>query len=438
MSSKGLSQWQRSAARYLTGGMSSSFRANQFTGEPMYAVSAGGPRFRDVTGKEYIDFFMCHGAVLLGHDQPAVKQAVIQSLEKGFYAGLDSEDTIEFARKVCEAVPAAEQIRFVNSGSEGTLLALRLARGHSGRDLIVRIDGHFHGGHDYLLANNLAAKVDYDNEGRGFSRVIGRTAGVPELLDSLAVTVPWNNLGVLEKALREHGDRIAGIIMNVIDYNNGCFLTSVDYLSGVRDLADKHNVVLIFDEVLSGFKTGLSCGQGYYGVTPDICVLGKALTNDVPLCVVAGSTKIMQKIMDPVDPVIAGGTFSGNQLGIAAGNAVLEILAQPDFYPTFLHRARTFYEQLQSLIDSYSFPAWVQGLGAGFHVFVGTREPVLSYADLARVDREMTKRFFRTCIEKGLYFHTDFTVSAAHDEATLGAALERFEDVITSVLSSAV
>ncbi len=124
MSGKELSQWQRSAARYLTGGMSSSFRANQFTGEPMYAVSAAGPRFRDVTGKEYIDFFMCHGAVLLGHDQPAVKQAVIQSLEKGFYAGLDSEDTIEFARKVCEAVPAAEQIRFVNSGSEGGICAV--------------------------------------------------------------------------------------------------------------------------------------------------------------------------------------------------------------------------------------------------------------------------------------------------------------------------
>ncbi|RLC36209.1 MAG: aspartate aminotransferase family protein, partial [Candidatus Nealsonbacteria bacterium] len=326
MTQKNLKEWQLKASMYITGGMSSSFRANQFTGVPMYAEKADGARFVDLSGKEYIDFFMCHGTVLLGHNHPEVKQALIYALEKGFFAGIDSPETIAFAEKVCRVVPAAEEIRFVNSGSEGTLLALRLARGYTGKDKIIRIDGHFHGVHDYLLANNLVSKVDYKNDGNRASRTIGRTAGIPDIVDQVVIPIPWNNIEIMERILKEQGDEIGGIIMNVIDYNNGCFLTTSKYLQQVRTLADKYNVVLIFDEILSGFKTGVSCGQGYYGVTPDICTLGKALTNDVPMGIVVGKKEIMSKIMDPVNPVIAGGTFSGNQLGIAAGNAVMDIL----------------------------------------------------------------------------------------------------------------
>ena len=305
---------QKEAARYITGGMSSSFRANQFTGVPMFVEHANGARFVDYAGKEYIDFFLCHGAVLLGHNRSEIHDALAASLSKGFFAGYDTEETIELGRKVCRAVPSAQSIRFVNSGTEGTLLALRLARGYTGRDKIVRIDGHFHGCHDYLFANNLASKVDYENDGTRRSRVIGRTAGIPQIIDQVIIPIPWNNPDILEKVLKEEGDSIAGIIMNVIDYNNGVFRTTKEYLQQVRTLANQHGVVLIFDEILSGFKTGLSCGQGYYGVTPDICILGKALTNDVPLAIVAGKKSIMDRIMDLSNPVIAGGTFSGNQL----------------------------------------------------------------------------------------------------------------------------
>ena len=145
-----LTSLQEKASRYITGGMSSSFRKNAFTGIPMYVQKADGPRIVDMTGKEYIDFFMCHGAVLLGHNHPKVKEAIITSLDKGFYAGYDTEETIEFARKVCSIIPSAQSLRFVNSGTEGTLLALRLARGYTGKNCIIRIDGHFHGIHDYL------------------------------------------------------------------------------------------------------------------------------------------------------------------------------------------------------------------------------------------------------------------------------------------------
>lgn len=430
MTKKTLNEWQREASVYITGGMSSSFRANQFTGVPMYAEKADGARFTDLTGKEYIDFFMCHGAVLLGHNCPEVKRALIHAIEKGFFAGMDSPETVTFAEKLCRAVPAAEEIRFVNSGSEGTLLALRLARGYTGKDKIIRIDGHFHGVHDYLLANNLVSKVDYENDGSRASRTIGRTAGIPDIVDQVIIPIPWNNIEIMERILKEQGDEIGGIIMNVIDYNNGCFLTTSKYLQQVRMLADKYNVVLIFDEILSGFKTGVSCGQGYYGVIPDICTLGKALTNDIPMGIVVGKKKIMSKIMDPMNPVIAGGTFSGNQLGIAAGNAVMDILCRPGFYEEYLPRVEKFYEELQKLFNSYGFPAVVQGLGAGFYIYVGTDESLKTYSDLKRINKPLAKDFFTSCIRHGLYFHTDFTVSAAHDQGTLDEALSRFEDVL--------
>jgi len=435
MTQKTLNEWQLEASAYITGGMSSSFRANQFTGVPMYVEKADGARFVDLAGKEYIDFFMCHGAVLLGHNRPEVKEAIIESLRKGYFAGYDSEATIDFGRKVCKAVPAAEALRFVNSGTEATLLALRLARGYTGKNKIVRIDGHFHGVHDYLLSNNLASKIDYTNDGTRPSKVIGRTAGIPDVVDQVMIVVPWNNLEIIEKIFKEQGDEIGGIIMDIIDYGNGCFLTTADYLQGVRKLCDSYGVVLIFDEILSGFKTGLTCAHGYYGVTPDICPLGKALTNDVPLGIVVGKKKIMDKIMDPIDPVISGGTFSGNQLGVAAGNAVLDILAASGFYEQFLSRVNTFYSELQQLFIDTKFPAVVQSLGAGFTISVGVTEPLQTYADIKKIDRELTNRFFAACIDKGLYFHTDFTVSAAHDVNTLHEALQRINDAIKQVRS---
>jgi len=435
MTTKTLSDMQEEAARYLTGGISSSFRANFYTGIPMYASSARGPRFTDCTGKEYIDFFMCHGAVLLGHDRPEVRTALHNVIDKGYYAGFDDSSTIEFARKICDCVPVAERIRFVNSGTEGTLLALRLARGFTNRELIVRMDGHFHGCQDYLFANNLSGKIDRTNDGTHRSKTIGRTAGVPKAVDDLVITVPWNRPEILKTVLKEEEGRVAAVIMNIIDYNNGVFTTTAEYLRFVRSLTEQYGTVLIFDEVLSGFKTGLSCGQGYYGVTPDLCTLGKALTNDVPLGVVAGKKSIMDKIMDPENPVIAGGTFSGNQFGVAAGNAALEVLSKPGFYTDFFQKTDPFYHNIEKIFQNRGLPATVQHLGAGFHIFLGTEGPLENYNDLQHVDRELTRKFFSACIDRGLYFHTDFTVSAAHDETILNEALNRMDDAAESIRS---
>lgn len=410
------------AQQYLVGGVSSSFRINPFTGQRMYLSRADGPRIYDMDGKEYIDFFMGHGAVTLGHNRPEIKEAVRNVIEAGFYAEYDTTIVIELAKKIVEHIPCAEKVRYVTSGTEATLLSMRLARGYTGRNKIVRIDGHFHGGHDYALANNLVAKIDRDNKGDRLSRIGPLTAGVPEIIRDSIYLVPWNRVEVFERLACEKGHEIAGIIMNPIDYNNGCLGTNHEYLKAIRDICDEHGIVMILDEVLAGFKTGISCAQGYYGVTPDLCLLGKALTNGVPLGAIAGKEKIMAKIMDPIDPVIAGGTFTGNLMGCAAGVVALGIMEKPEFFDTLLAHVQPFIKSIQTGFDEAGLPAVVQNIGCGFGIYIGTRDPVRTHLDMLKINPVLTKMFFTKCIEKGLYFHTDFTVSAMHDEALLQKA----------------
>jgi len=412
------------AQQYLEGGVSSSFRINPYTGRPLYVRRADGPFLYALDGRQYIDFFMGHGAVTLGHNRPEIKAALLEVIEGGFFAEFDNPYPVELAKKIVEHVPCAERVRYVTSGTEATLLAMRLARGYTGRQKIVRVDGHFHGIHDYAAANNLAAKVDRDNPGDRLSTIGNLTAGIPEVIRETIYLVPWNNAEVFEKLAREKGHEIAAIMMNPVDYNNGCITTTSEYLQAIREICDRHGIVFILDEVLSGFRTGLSCAQGYYGVTPDLCLLAKALSNGVPLAAIAGKEQILAKIMDPVDPVISGGTFSGNLFGCAAGLAAIKIMETPGMWEAWGARTKKFLDTLQESFDEIGFPARIQSLGCTFGIYIGTREPVRNYRDFARLNPALAKAFYTKCVEKGAYFHTDFTVSASHDEDTLQAAAE--------------
>jgi len=419
------------AQQYLTGGVSSSFRYNPFTARPMYLSKAEGAYIYDLEGKRFIDFFMGHGACTLGHNCPEIAEAMKKVFDIGFFAEFDHPLTGELAKKITQNIPSAERVRYVNSGSEATLLSIRLARGYTGRQKIVRIDGQFHGGHDYALVNNLAANIDRDNPGDRLSQVKHASAGIPLKVDETLFVIPWNNAELFEKLCKEHGHEIAAILMNPIDYNNGCIGSSAEYMQTVRRICDEHGIVFIIDEILSGFRTGMTGGHGYYGVTPDLCLFGKALTNGIPLAAVVGKQKIMNKIMDPVDPVVAGGTFSGNLFGCAAGIASLSIMEQEGFFESWLKRVNDFYSQFQTIFDEANFPAIVQGLGCTFGIYIGTREPVTNYHHIAeRTNPELRKAFFSKCIEKGLYFHTDFTISAQHDEVLLAQSLDILREVV--------
>ena len=419
-----ISSYWNSAQQYLEGGVSSSFRINVYTGKPFYLRRADGPYSYGLDGCQYIDFFMGHGACILGHNRTEIREAMSEVFEAGIFAEYDHPLAVELAKKIIEHIPCAERVRYCNSGTEGTLLAMRLARGYTGRSKIVRIDGHFHGAQDYALANNLAAKVDLENTGNSISKIGYLTAGVPSIVRDTFFLIPWNHPEVFERLVREEGHDIAAIIMNPIDYNNGCITTTTEYLQEIRQICDRNGIVFIIDEVLSGFKTGITCGQGYYNVTPDLCILAKALTNGVPLAAIAGKEVIMRKIMDPKDPVIAGGTFSGNLFGCAAGVAAMNIMETPGLFEEWHSRARYFLTNLQAAFDEDGFPARIQSLGCGFFIYVGTRDPIREYRDFSKLNPALAKSFFSHCIENGAYFHTDFTISQQHDEVTLKNAAD--------------
>jgi glutamate-1-semialdehyde 2,1-aminomutase len=419
---------------YLPGGMSSSFKVNRYTNVPLYLSKAEGAYLFDVTGKKYIDYFMGHGAILLGHKRPEIEQAIRNVLGSGVLAEYDSLATIELAKMITEIIPCAESVRYTNSGSESTMLAMRLARGYTGKEKIIRIDGQFHGCHDYALFNNLAKSIDRDNPGDQTSKIISISSGIPDGIKKTIVLIPWNNIDVFARVVEQEGHNIAGIILNPIDYNNGCITTTSEYLSAINDIAHRNDIVVIYDEVLSGFRTGISCAQGYYGVTPDICTLGKALSNGVPFSAIAGKEAIMSRIMEQELPVVAGGTFAGNLIGVGATMATLNIMKQKDFYINLFNVADYFYHNLQKLFDERGIVASVQHLGSNFFIYFGTRKPVVDYRQFADLDLSFAKKFFRACIREGLYFNTDFTVSAAHTKEDIDFTLEKIRKLLKNIV----
>jgi glutamate-1-semialdehyde 2,1-aminomutase len=417
------------ASTSLLGGISSAFRVNPFVGGHLEVRSAHGAYLETTDGRTYVDMFMAHGSTLLGHAHPAVFQAVRESLDGGVVIGYETGLGEEVAERLTDIIPSAEAVRFVASGSEAVLTAMRLARAHTGRDIILKIDGHFNGGSDYAMINSHAEYTDGQNLGGHVSRRILSSGGIPRAVAETVAPVPWNDLPALEAAFEQYRDQVAAVIMVPIDFNNGCITPVEGYLAAVLERTRAIGAVLIFDEVLSGFKMGLGGAQALYGVIPDVTTLSKALSSGVPLSAIVGRREVMNTLLKPPPAgAIQGGTFAGNIMGLAAARATLGVLSQPSFYPELLGRAERFYAELQAMFDRSPLPARVQWIGAMFTVYVGTREPVRSYADIRRLDPEPHRAFFARCIENGVYFHTDFSVSAAHTQDVLDDVLARMEE----------
>jgi glutamate-1-semialdehyde 2,1-aminomutase len=414
--------------RGLLGGISSAFRINPFTGEHLLVRRAHGATIETVDGRTYLDMFMAHGSTVLGHADPRVMDALRHVLDDGVVIGYETGLGEVVADRLAEIVPSAEAVRFVASGSEAVATAMRLARAHTGRDVVIKIDGHFNGGSDYAMFNSLVRSIDSDNPGGRPSRPIPSSGGIPGAVAETIVPVPWNDLPALEAAFERFPGRVACVVMVPIDFNNGCITPVEGYLAASADLIRANGALLIFDEILSGFKTGLGGAQTLYGVTPDITTLSKALSSGVPCSAVTGRVEVMATLQKPPpEGAVQGGTFAGNIMGLAAARATLEILSEPGFYPELLDRAEGFFRRLQTMFDEGPIPARVQWVGAMFTVYVGTRDPVLGYGDIRLLDRELGRGYFARCIENGVYFHTDFSVSMAHGQAELDEVLDRME-----------
>lgn len=411
----------------LVNDVSSGFRVNPLTGGHITVRSADGAMIELADGRSLIDTFMAHGTTILGHHDRRVFGAVRDALTDGVLLGYETSLGATVADRLAAILPGAEKIRFCTSGTEAVATALRMCRAHTGKDLVIKMDGHYNGSSDYALMNSMWVASDPDFPVGTEARRIRSSSGIPAEAAESMIPVPWNDPDALANTLAEYGNDIAGILMVPLDLNNGCISPASGYLEFARAKASEYSVPLIFDEVLSGFKTGLMGAAGLYGVTPDVSIWSKALSCGFPVSVIAGCADIMQVMGTPLPQgVLQGGTHAGNIVGLAAAQATLDILTEDGFYDELLGRAGVFYGNLSEAINGAGLPARVQGEGVGYGVYIGTTEKIDSVADIRRyVDHDLASNFFTACLEQGVYFHTDFTVTSAHTEQILAELVDR-------------
>jgi glutamate-1-semialdehyde 2,1-aminomutase len=420
----------RYAEAYLPAGVGAGGRFNGSLGRPMFFARGDGARLWGVDGREYLDFNLSHGSTILGYNHPATRRAVEQALDLGVMAACETEFVARLAQKVCETVPCAEMVRFATSGMEATALAIRLARAATGRERIVRFEGHFHGFHNAVMFNASGPAWP------GPAPIPPRpdSAGIPRSAADLVIALPWNDLAALEQTFARRGDEIAAVICEPINYNSGCLLPDRDYLTTMRSLTERQGSLLIFDEVLSAFRTGPDCAQGYYKVTPDLCTIAKAIANGIPIALVAGRRELM-RMLAPLGPVAHSGTYTDHLFGILAGLACLEEITRPGFYEELLPKTERLYAGLSELFRVHGVRGRVQGLGCRFGLFFGVDKPVRCYRDASARDVQMWHRFVRGCVERGIYFQSighaigHHGISAAHTAADIDWALERMDGV---------
>ncbi|MGK7344850.1 MAG: glutamate-1-semialdehyde 2,1-aminomutase [Candidatus Nitrospinota bacterium M3_3B_026] len=411
------------AKKIIPGGVNSPVRAFSAVGaEPPFIKKAAGSKIFDVDGNEYIDYVGSWGPMIAGHANPRVTEAVRKALENGSSFGAPTELEVEMARMVVDAVPSIEMVRMVNSGTEATMSAIRLARGFTGRDGIIKFDGCYHGCPDSLLVQ----------AGSGVETLgLPNSPGVPAALANLTRSLPFNDLDAVERELSAEGDNIACVILEPIVGNMGCIPPKPGYLEGLRKLCDRYGVVLIFDEVMTGFRVAYGGAQERYGVTPDLTTLGKVIGGGLPVGAYGGRREIMEKVA-PSGPVYQAGTLSGNPLAMAAGIETLKILKEDGVYERLEELSAKLGEGLKEITDRLKTPSVHNRAGAMFITFFTGEPEVYDYKTAKTSDTEKFGKFFRAMLERGVYlapsqFEAGF-MSLAHTEGDIDKTLEAAEE----------
>ncbi len=392
------------ARKSIPGGVNSPVRAFRGVGgTPPFIARGEGSRIYDVDGNEYIDYVCSWGPLLLGHRPAAVIEALREALEIGTSFGAPTERETEFAELIRECVPSIEMLRLVNSGTEAAMSALRLARGFTGRDLIVKFEGCYHGHVDSLLVK----------AGSGVATLgIADTAGVPEAFAATTMALPFNSIAAVEEAFRKRGDEIAAVIVEPVAGNMGCVPPREGFLRALREVTERHGALLIFDEVMTGFRVALGGAQQLFGIRPDLTLLGKIIGGGLPLAAYGGRADIMSRIA-PAGPIYQAGTLSGNPLAVAAGLAMVgHLKAHPEVYDTLERRTA-------QLTAAPPEGVMVNRVGSMFTFFF-TDRPVVDFESAKRSDTARFKTFFHHMLDSGIYlapsqFEAGF-VSAAHSE----------------------
>lgn len=409
------------AQKSLIGGVNSFFRAKAPV--PLYFEDGSGCRIQDVDGNAYIDYSLAWGPLILGHRHPSLVQALRHQAERPHHYGAQHELEIQVSERFQALVPCGERVIFCSSGSEAVQLALRLARAFTRRNLIVKFEGHYHGWMDSVLLSYDPAAAECGDPDRP-AIVPGSRGQVPNAVENVIVA-PWNRLAPLETIFRERGQEIAGVITEPVLCNSGGLLPLPGYLEGVRDLCRKYGSLLIFDEVITGFRMSLGGAQEFYRLTPDIATFGKALGGGLPLSAAAGRKEIFELLCDR--GVAFGGTFNGNPVSMAAANATLGELSKCDG-ELLLHANRMgekLMHGIRAVAERYRIPVAVTGFGAAFSVHFNARSELQNYRDTLDDDARRLKDFVSTALAEGLYLLPDgrVYVSAVHTESDIEETL---------------
>ncbi|MHB8868209.1 MAG: glutamate-1-semialdehyde 2,1-aminomutase [Thermoleophilia bacterium] len=415
------------AQRYLPGGVNSPVRAMRAVGRgPVFMERAAGPRMWDVDGNEYLDYVGSWGPMILGHLHPAVVEALQGALAKGTSFGTPSALEVEMASRLVDAVPSVEMVRMTNSGTEATMSALRVARGYTGRDLILKFVGCYHGHGDSLLVSAGSGVATFG---------LPDSPGVTEGTARDTLTVEYNDLAAVEAVFARVGGQIAAVIVEPVAGNMGCVPPAPGFLEGLRAVSERHGAVLIFDEVMTGFRVAYGGAQERYGVTPDMTTLGKVIGGGLPVGAFGGRADIMERVA-PAGSIYQAGTLSGNPLAMAAGVATLDVLRAGDAYAVLEARGAQLEAGLVAASEAAGIPARVQRVGAMLTTFF-TDRPVTDFPSAKTSDTLRYGAFFRGMLERGVYlapsqFEAAF-LSTAHSEADIERTVEVAADVLNGL-----
>lgn len=410
------------ATQHIPGGVNSPVRAFRAVGgTPVFIDRADGAYLYDVDGKRYIDYVLSWGPMIMGHNHPEVREAVIRQAEKGLSFGAPTELEIELADTLCDIMPNMDLVRMVNSGTEATMSAIRLARGYTGRDLIVKFEGCYHGHSDSLLIKAGSGALTMG---------VPSSPGVPAALAEYTMTLTYNDVEGLRAAFAEHGERIACLIVEPVTGNMNCVLPAPEFLKAMRDVCNDSGAVLILDEVMTGFRFGTHGAQGHYGIEADLTALGKIVGGGMPVGAFGGKREIMEQIA-PLGPVYQAGTLSGNPIAMAAGLATMKIISRPGFYAPLFEHTRLLCEGLQTAADNAGVAFTTNHAGTMFGGFFTDRKRVSTYADVMACDTDAFARFFHKMLDLGVY------LAPASYEAGFMSAAHTDEDIERSVAVAA-
>jgi glutamate-1-semialdehyde 2,1-aminomutase len=416
------------AKKHIPGGVNSPVRAFKAVGgTPVFIERSEGAYLFDCQGKRYIDYVLSWGPMVMGHNHPAVREAVMQQCLKGLSFGTPTELEIELAERLCNVMPGMDMVRMVSSGTEATMSAIRLARGYTGRDTIVKFEGCYHGHSDSLLVKAGSGALTLG---------VPSSPGVPAALADLTMTLTYNDIDGLRRAFSEHGARIACAIVEPVVGNMNCIPPAPGFLEALRSVCTEHGAVLILDEVMTGFRFGLHGAQGHYGIETDLTTLGKVIGGGMPVGAFGGKRAIMEQIA-PLGPVYQAGTLSGNPIAMAAGLATLNIISQPGFYEPLFQRTAQLCKGLRDAADMAGVPFTTNHAGTMFGGFFTDVPSVTRYDQVMACDTSAFNRFFHSMLDQGVYlapasYEAGFMSSAHSDDdiaQTIAAAKVAFAGI---------